>query len=304
MVDGLLVIDKPAGPTSHDVVARVRRLVGQRRVGHTGTLDPLATGVLPIVLGRATRLARFVTATEKTYEATVRFGYATATDDSDGPRVGACYSGPMPAIGAIDDALEAFRGQFLQRPPVVSAKKVGGTRSHRLARRDPGLCMDPAAAATIALPAQPVRVSRLVIAGLDGDRLSLTVECSAGFYGRALARDLGERLGIGAHLTSLRRTQTGDLTLREAIALERAEREAHTLAELIVPIARMLTHLPAMTLGDAAVLRTVQGRDVEAGAAAMEGRHVRLLDERGDLVAIAERSALSPGLLHPSVVLR
>ena len=303
MVDGLLVIDKPAGPTSHDVVARVRRLVGQRRVGHTGTLDPLATGVLPIVLGRATRLARFVTATDKTYEATVRLGYATATDDSDGPMVGACYSGPMPSIGAIDDALEAFRGQFLQRPPVVSAKKVGGTRSHRLARRD-GLCRDPAATPTIVLPAQPVRVSRLVIAGLDGDRLSLTVECSAGFYVRALARDLGERLGIGAHLTSLRRTQTGELTLREAIALERAEREAHTLAELIVPIARMLTHLPAVTLGDAAVLRTVQGRDVEAGAAAMEGRHVRLLDERGDLVAIAERSALAPGLLHPSVVLR
>src|SRR5437762_10622266 len=133
-MDGLLVIDKPAGPTSHDVVVRIRRVLGERRVGHTGTLDPAATGVLPLVLGRATRLARFLSAGEKSYEAVVRLGIATDTQDAEGVATGAAHAGPFPARQAIDSALDAFRGTFLQQPPAYSAKKIDGRRSYRLAR--------------------------------------------------------------------------------------------------------------------------------------------------------------------------
>src|SRR5262252_88967 len=133
-MDGLLIIDKPAGPTSHDVVARMRRALGERRIGHTGTLDPAATGVLPLVVGRATRLARFVGASSKSYEAVVRLGVATDTADAAGLPIGPPHDGPLPSRDAIDRALSEFRGTFLQRPPAYSAKKVAGTRSYALAR--------------------------------------------------------------------------------------------------------------------------------------------------------------------------
>ena len=133
-MDGLLIVDKPAGPTSHDVVARVRRALGVRRIGHTGTLDPAATGVLPLVLGRATRLARFLSASDKAYEAVVHLGVATDTNDAEGAAAGPSYQGPLPSREVIDRALDAFRGTFLQQPPAYSAKKIDGQRSYRLAR--------------------------------------------------------------------------------------------------------------------------------------------------------------------------
>ncbi len=133
-MDGLLVVDKPAGPTSHEVVARVRRALGERRIGHTGTLDPAATGVLPLVLGRATRLARFLSSSEKSYDAVLRLGVATDTNDAQGTPAGAPYQGPLPSREAIDRALDRFRGAFLQQPPAYSAKKIDGERSYRLAR--------------------------------------------------------------------------------------------------------------------------------------------------------------------------
>ena len=310
-MDGLLVIDKPSGPTSHDVVARMRRVLRERRIGHTGTLDPLATGVLPLVIGRATRLARFLAAADKTYEATVRLGYATDTDDAEGAIVGARYDGPLPTIEVIDRALEELRGQRWQQPPAFSAKRVAGRRSHetaRAARRrrlnaDPIAAPDPSGSA--ALPnVTSVTARRIDVVRVDADLVTIYLECSAGFYVRALAHDLGVRLGVGAHLAALRRTRSGDLTLEQAVALDAAERDPAGAAAGIVPLGRMLPQLPSVTLDAFAVMRTVQGRDLESGLLKTESGLVRLIDAAGELVAIAGPSPERPGLLHPFVVLR
>jgi tRNA pseudouridine(55) synthase len=184
-MDGLLVIDKPIGPTSHDVVARVRRALGERRIGHTGTLDPLASGVLPLVIGRATRLARFLSGEHKRYHAAIRLGWATDSGDADGETIGPKYEGVMPSRADIDRALDAFRGAFVQQPPRLSAKKIQGVRSHRLARGAAGL--------TAPLPEPvPVSTEQITIVEVDGDRVEVDVICSAGFYVRALADDLGQ----------------------------------------------------------------------------------------------------------------
>ena len=300
-MDGLLVIDKPVGPTSHDVVARVRRVLGERRVGHTGTLDPLATGVLPLVVGRATRLARFLSGNDKTYEAVVRLGFATETGDAEGPPIGAPYAGATPPPEVIEAALRAFRGQFLQTPPAFSAKKIAGQRSYELSRgrRRDGVTSVPPPSL---LRPQAVDVSRLELTAVDGCHLALTLDCSAGFYVRALARDLGDRLGTGGHLVALRRTRVGTLTLDQATSLADAERDRKATAARLVPMSLMLTDLPAMTLDADAVGRAIHGGDVP-GFGNRESGFVRLLDEAGDLVAIAEPSAAG-GVLHPSVVLR
>src|SRR5262245_8795257 len=223
MLDGLLVIDKPSGPSSHDVVARMRRVLGERRIGHTGTLDPLATGVLPLVLGRATRLARFMSASSKSYEAVVRLGVSTDTADSEGSPIGSSFSGTLPSRDEIDRALEVFRGTFLQQPPAFSAKKIGGRRSHRIARDKQRLRPCRAVGGEVSaieraggapapvekswrLPDKcQVTVSQLTLTGLQGDLVTLTLDCSAGFYVRSLAHDLGQALGTGAHLEALRR---------------------------------------------------------------------------------------------------
>src|SRR3982751_5194175 len=209
-MDGLLVIDKPAGPTSHDVVARMRRALGERRIGHTGTLDPGASGVLPLVVGRATRLAKFLSGGSKIYEAIVRLGVATNTYDADGSPVGAAWTGAMPSRDAIDAALAAFRGVCLQRPPIYSAKKIDGERSYNIARAS-----HPAQPAGPAPAAVSVTVHRLDLVGVNSEEVTLVVEASAGFYVRSLAHDLGQRLGTGAHLSALRRTQASGLTLED-----------------------------------------------------------------------------------------
>jgi len=197
-MDGLLVVDKPAGPTSHDVVARMRRALREKRIGHTGTLDPMATGVLLLVLGKATRLAQFLSGSAKSYEATVRFGFATDTADAQGRPLGPPSSVASPTVEAIDAALNAFRGTFMQQPPAFSAKKIDGQRSYKLARE---------AANTLPAPVS-VTAHRIQIVGAEADTVALRVDCSAGFYIRSLAHDLGERLGVGAHLVALRRTHS------------------------------------------------------------------------------------------------
>ena len=304
-MDGLLVVDKPVGPTSHDVVSRMRRALRERRIGHTGTLDPLASGVLPLVIGRATRLARFLSASDKTYDAEIRLGVATDTADAEGAPLAAPYAGALPTRDAIDRALDAFRGRFLQQPPAFSAKKIGGIRSHEAARATRRTASSSAAAAPPALPVRPapvaVTVSRLDLRSVDADHVVLTLTCSAGFYVRGLAHELGVHLGTGAHLTALRRTRVGDLTLDQALPLDAAERDPEAAAARVVPMSLMLAELPALTLDADAVRRAVQGRDVESTVPNPDARPVRLVDERGDLVAIAEPAG---GLLHPSVVLR
>ena len=296
-MDGLLVIDKPAGPTSHDVVARVRRLLRERAIGHTGTLDPMATGVLPLVLGKATRLARFLSDGDKIYEAVVTLGRATDTADAKGTPIGVPWQGPLPSLEAIERALDAFRGAFLQQPPAYSAKKIDGVRSYKLAR-----------AASAPQPASVLVVARAIeVLAVEGGRVTLRVTCSAGFYVRSLAHDLGAALGTGAHLSALRRTQSAGWTCADALPLERAEREPALAAQSVVPLARMLTHLPSITLTAEAVRRATHGRDISSadsswGTPAVAAPWVRLLDPEGNLVAIAEPGAAA-GLLHPSVVL-
>jgi tRNA pseudouridine55 synthase len=310
-MDGLLLVDKPAGPTSHEVVACVRRALGERRIGHTGTLDPAATGLLPLVLGRATRLARFLSGHDKSYDAVVRFGLATDTYDGEGTSAGPVHSGPRPAREAVDRALDAFRGTFLQTPPAYSAKKIEGTRSYRLARRakrERG-ATHPDSPAPPALPA-PVSVTAraIEIRDFDGDTVSLRVDCSAGFYVRSLAHDLGAALGVGAHLTALRRTHSGRLSVDDAIGLDVILLEPEQARGRMIPLARMLSDLAAITLTSEGLAHAVHGRnlgpaDTEQGAWRADALFVRMLDSAGELVGIAS-PAEAPGFLHPSVVLK
>ena len=296
-MDGLLIIDKPAGPTSHDVVARMRRVLGERRIGHTGTLDPNASGVLPLVIGRATRLAKFLSGGNKTYDALVRFGVATDTYDAEGSQTGARSTGPSPSRDAIEQALEEFRGTFMQQPPAYSAKKIDGERSYKAARADRPAMPDPVS----------VTVHRLELTTLEGDDAGLRVECSAGFYVRSLAHDLGVRLGAGAHLATLRRTVSAGLTLDDAMPLEFAERSRDDSVAAILPLDAMLPHFNALVLTDDGVLRALHGRNIgaaEVSSGSLEATGpTKLLDQLGQLVGIAEPTGL-PGVLHPSVVLR
>ena len=340
-MDGLLIVDKPAGPTSHDVVARMRRVLREKRIGHTGTLDPMATGILLLVVGKATRLAKFLSASDKSYDAVVRLGFATDTGDAQGRPLGPVSDRPIPSRAAIEAALDPFRGTFMQQPPAFSAKKIDGQRSHTLARAraraaddarlkpsatdPPGLPNPPDTPALPALPAPAsVTAHTIRVLSVDGDRVTLQVHCSAGFYIRSLAQDLGERLGVGAHLTALRRTRTGDFTIEQAVDLEAAERDPQRAAAAILPLAGMLPGLASVVLTAAGVTRATHGRDLGPGdtssgepfalgfapgtepvalsAQPSSGPWVRLIDPRGELVAI-ERPTGAGGLLHPSVVL-
>lgn len=210
---GILVIDKPGGLTSHQVVSRVRRAFGTRKVGHAGTLDPMATGVLIVGIGRATRLLGHLALHDKAYSATIRLGAATTTDDAEGDVVSAVDASGLD-LAAIEQAMSPLRGEILQRPSSVSAIKINGKRAHAMVR----------AGEQVEIPARPVTVSRFEVAAhrVVGDFLDLDVEveCSSGTYVRALARDLGEALGVGGHLTRLRRTRIGHYLLDHAVELE------------------------------------------------------------------------------------
>ena len=249
--DGVLVMDKPQGPTSHDVVACVRRLARMRRVGHTGTLDPFATGVLPLVLGRATRLARFLSSATKAYTAEIRLGITTDTDDAMGrPVQVASGAAALPSREAVESALAAFRGSFEQAPPAYSAKKVGGVRAYAIARRD----------GVVELAPVVVRVSRLDVEAIENDRVIVRLECSAGFYVRALARDLGRALGCGAHLSALRRTRSGEFTDAQALPLADVQGNPDLVARAIVPLEGMLGWMPGAWLTAAGSDRVVHGQ--------------------------------------------
>jgi len=301
-MDGLLIIDKPVGPTSHDVVARARRALGERRIGHTGTLDPMASGVLPLVVGRATRLARFLSAAEKSYDAVVRLGVQTDSYDAMGEAVGTRYDGVPPDRTAVEQALEVFRGTFLQQPPIFSAKKIGGIRSHVLARQrrlQPGTFDTPRPVS--------VAVTDLQVVGVVEFDVALRLTCSAGFYVRTLAHDLGERLGIGGHLTSLRRTRSGDLRIEDAIRLDIVVDDPAAAAAAIVPMAQMLAGLPAAALSDEGVRRARHGQSLGPGdlCAPLPAGAVgftRLVDPSGALVGVAEPEG-DRSVLHPVVIL-
>ena len=276
-----MLVDKPAGLTSHDVVRRVRRVLGTRAAGHTGTLDPFATGLLVVLLGRATRLARYVESEAKTYLATARLGVATETDDLTGAPLGEPADLSTVSEAAVRTALAAFAGEQRQRPPRYSAKHVGGERSYRLARR--GVAVDPAETT--------VTVHRVETVSFAPPMLVFRVTVSAGTYVRALARDLGERLGVGAHLAALRREAIGRLRVEQAVALDRLD------AAAVLPVRAALGHLPALELDEPARLAVSHGRAVPADP---ESRGDVALVHGGELVAVARAS---DGWLRPSVVL-
>ncbi|HEY5547750.1 MAG TPA: tRNA pseudouridine(55) synthase TruB [Gemmatimonadaceae bacterium] len=265
--DGILLVDKPAGISSHDVVAVVRRARGGLRAGHTGTLDPFATGLLLVALGRATRIIRFVPAEPKVYRASIVFGTATDTDDATGQVV---ERGPLPAASAVHDAIRRLTGTIEQVPPAYSARHVEGRRAYAIARAggDPVL-----APATVTVSAWDVESLR------DGE-LTSTITGSSGTYVRALARDLGRLCGTVAHLASLRRTRIGPFDVRDAVAPDAAAN-----APLIASADALISMTRRVVAGDD-VVRVNHGRPVAANE---EGTNAALVDESGDLVAVAER---------------
>jgi tRNA pseudouridine55 synthase len=297
-VDGVLVVDKPHGLTSHDVVAVARRCLKESRIGHTGTLDPLATGVLPLACGRATRLVRFLTASDKHYEATIRFGVTTDSYDVTGTEVR--RSDRMPAREDVERVFESLRGDHDQIPPAFSAKKVSGQRAYALARR----------AEPVAL--RPVRVRLMTIDLLEftGASARVALSCSAGFYVRSLAHAVGEALGTGACLDALRRTRSGPFDLSEAVTLDDLHRDAAAAASRAIPLDRLLLNLPGARLTDEGRSRISHGQDVDrahvlpedSACLAPRGEWVRLLDSNGRLLALGTRGR-SPHALHPAVVL-
>jgi tRNA pseudouridine55 synthase len=298
-LSGLLLIDKPSGPTSHDVVQRIRRALGERSIGHTGTLDPLASGLLPLVVGRATRLASWLTGSDKTYEATITLGFATDTDDSQGARLEE-PCGPVPDAGTVADALAEFRGSLTQVPPRHSAKKIGGRKAYDLARKDKPVDLKPV----------NVTVHELEWIGFAPPLLTVRMKVSAGFYVRGLARDLGSRLGCGGHISQLRRTAAGAFRIEDALPLDEAERRGPLLADRLIAPADVLPHLPAVRVNQAGLERARHGNSLEPahleGPAPLVARHpgpsdpVRILGPGGALVALGR---LRDGSLHPIVVL-
>lgn len=302
-MDGILIIDKPAGMTSHDVVASVRRVLKTRRVGHTGTLDPFATGVMVILVGNATRLAQFIDKDEKEYEALVQFGFETDTGDCTGSRRGGEPDGlRIEEIAAKLDATEwdevfsGLRGEVLQTPPMYSAKKVAGKKLYELAR------------AGIEIERNPVRV---IIRNLEmspreiGDpelTLRIRVACSAGTYIRTLAEDIGRKVGVGAHLLELRRARSGRFTLHDAVTLAELATNDDP-ASFLRPVAEAVQHLPAVILSADRSDKTKSGLATRVDDTAFAGgAAVRMLDGDSNLIAIGEYVADEKSM-KPKIVL-
>lgn len=289
-VDGLLIIDKPAGITSHDVVARVRRALKTKRVGHTGTLDPFATGVMVILVGNATRLAQFLDKDEKEYQAVVRFGFETDTGDSTGSPRSEVRS-PKPIDGAaVESVLKKFRGTLMQTPPMYSAKKIEGKKLYELARKG----------REVEREAVPVTITRLEVVedrSTATDSIRIRVACSAGTYIRTLAVDIGREVGIGAHLTELRRTRAGRFTIGEAVKID----DVHE--SLLRPIDEAVEHLPEFELREDRVAKTLNGMSTrDLSGSFTDGETVRMTAPDGSLIAIGFYSDAEK-VIQPKVVL-
>lgn len=314
LMDGVLIIDKPVGLTSHDVVARIRKILHVRRVGHTGTLDPFATGVLIVLIGRATRLAQFLSGADKEYEAIIRLGYATDTGDITGAPISSSSGNPKPGTAGqwsdqkIESALENLVGEIDQIPPMYSAKKVGGRKLYDLARRGEQVERQPIRVIIHTFRAVR-REARLLKDNMDGTfDLAVHVGCSAGTYIRALAESLGERLNVGAHLAELRRIRAGAFPISEAISLEslKSAADEESLATVLLPPREALRHMTFATVSASDVLNLRQGRTIplvkHSGGIPTEGENVAIRDEAGDLIAVG-RYHSSSETLKPRVVL-
>jgi tRNA pseudouridine55 synthase len=307
-MNGLLVIDKPADFTSHDVVARVRHILRERRIGHTGTLDPFATGVLVLLVGKATRLAQFLSGEDKEYDAIIRLGYATDTGD----RTGKPISGPTGTAPAkwneqeIEKALASLRGWIDQVPPMFSAKKREGKKLYELARRGEEVNREPVRVCIHEFTAIKTD-GQLFKDNLDGTfDFRAHVVCSSGTYIRTLAEDFGKRLSIGAHLAELRRTRVGDFAVDNAATLDGLQISfaEEALGELLVPPGAALSKLPFLHLSEQDVRNVSHGREVKVeGSNWTDGENVKMCDAQEQLIAIGRYDA-GAQVLHPRVVLK
>jgi len=293
-MDGVVVVNKPEGWTSHDAVNKLRRLAGTRRVGHLGTLDPMATGVLPLVVGKATRLAQFFIRADKEYDAVIRFGYATDTYDRDGVPLGE-DTHPSIERERLQTVLTRFLGTILQMPPPISAKKIGGTPAYKLVRKQLPVELKPV----------EVTIHSINLLALEGAEARLLVRCSAGTYMRSLAHDLGRELGCGAFLKSLCRTVSGDFTLAQAHPIEELETLAQQgrLPEALIPAAQLLPQFPSEVVDLVTAGQIRQGRDFRVSPFRVKPatRFVKAVSQQGELIAIGELKL--PNLYHPFLVL-
>jgi tRNA pseudouridine55 synthase len=294
IVNGVIVVDKPAGCTSHDVVDRLRRIAQTRRIGHLGTLDPMATGVLPLIVGRATRLAQFFRTNDKKYDAVVRFGLTTDSYDRGGT-VTSTSPGFEIHRDDLEKALESYRGTLSQAPPPVSAKKVKGVPAYKLARKNLPVDLEPV----------EVTIFSLDLIAIAKDTARLRVHCSAGTYIRSIAHDLGQRMGCGAIIDQLRRTASGDFNENQAHTIEDLEllSERGQLTEALIPAAHLLPHFPSETVDALTAGQIRQGRDFRVSPfRSREGqRFVKAVTSDGELIAIGE--AKLPNVYHPVLVL-
>jgi len=293
-VDGVIVVDKPREWTSHDVVNRMRRLANTRKVGHLGTLDPGATGVLPMVIGRATRLAQFFTRNDKIYDGVIHFGYSTDSYDMDGTPT----SPEIPIVlvrEEVEAVLDRFRGEFLQTPPPVSAKKIGGRPAYELARKNLPVELTPVL----------VNISAIEITAIEGCEVSIRMHCSAGTYVRSVAHDAGQALGCGAFLKALRRVASGDFRIEQARTLEELGELAaeNGLSDALLPAAGLLPEFPSEMVDATTLAQIRNGRDFRVSPFQVRGeaRYVKAVTSGGELVAIGE--AVLPHVYHPVLVL-
>jgi len=302
MFDGILIIDKPAGITSHDVVARVRRILKMKRIGHTGTLDPFATGVMVILVGKATRLAQFLDKDAKEYEAVVQFGFETNTGDLTGLRIADCglrIKENLQSLNfdGIERVLENFRGEVEQTPPMYSAKKIAGKKLYELARKG------------IEIERKPVKVTiyKLEILNLKPEtwNLKLKVVCSAGTYIRTLAQDIGRKLGVGAHLAELKRTRAGKFEISKAVTLEELEKivAAEKLSEILISMNEAVSHLPEIKLSAEEINKTKNGIKLRVESAEIaDNGFCRMTDKDANLIAVGFYDAAEK-IVQPKLVL-
>ena len=293
-MNGLVLIDKPAGYTSHDVVNRWRKLATTKRVGHLGTLDPMATGLLALLTGPATRLAQYFGESDKTYNAEITFGLVSDTYDREGVITETGVSPPSD-LASVERVLDSFRGRFEQTPPAISAKKIQGVPAYKLARKQMAVELKPV----------EVEVTRLTVESFAPPRLDLVITCSAGTYVRALAHDCGQKLGCGAVLSKLRRTQSGEFNVEQSRTLEELVELAATdrLSEAIIPARQLLPAFPAAYCEPVTEAQIRQGRDFRTSPFVVPPgtAFVKALSHSGELIAIGELRM--PNVYHPVTVL-
>src|SRR5450432_3086201 len=293
-MNGVLIIDKPSGFTSHDVVARVRRILGQKAVGHLGTLDPLATGVLPLVLGNMTRLAQFYLASEKTYEGVIRFGFATDTYDAEGEPVARPIEEPQESsltLEQVRDLSRKFLGKIEQGPPPFSAKKINGVPAYKLARKKKEVVLQPV----------HVEIKRFEISTLEDSRAHFAAQVASGTYLRSIAHEMGQLAGCGAHLESLRRTAVAEFRIEDAHTLAELEQAAQggEVENVLVHPRTLMPTLPSVTADAEAAAKIRHGMPVNL-AEFSRAREVKVFTGQRDLIAIATRVAGT--LFHPRIV--